>query len=78
VPPVPPTVTFTGIVKVEAPVTVTVYPFPPLMLGVDPECPVMTTMSPLERPCGTVVVIVVGFATEDVEIGTVSASGALA
>lgn len=62
-PPVPPTVTLTGIVNVYVPVEVMVCV--PLIDGVLPVCPLMTTLSPFVNPWANGVVITVGFAIEE-------------
>src|SRR2546429_4885349 len=61
VPPVPATVTLTGIVNWVELRTVTVQT--PLMLGVLPTCPAIVTFCPVLRRCDAVQVTTVGFAT---------------
>ena len=75
VPPVPPTVTLTGIVNVFAPVTVTTRV--PLIVGVEPECPAITTVIPDVRPWAEVVVMTVGLATEDDTMAPPTAAASL-
>src|SRR5213596_81612 len=69
VPPVPATVTLTGIVNWVELRTVTVQT--PLMLGVLPTCPAIVTCCPVLRRCDAVQVTTVGFATLDFWIAVV-------